>query len=85
LGDLGLHHLAEGLEAEGDERLDQWDHGVEVREVDMLTSFPNSPVFRLALRGDSDYARHEAAPFSGGFSVCTTNRPTVRESLRYFN
>jgi hypothetical protein len=85
LGDLGLHHLGEGLEAQRDECLNQRDQRVEVRKLGATLHFLALRGFHLALRTDSDYARHEAAPFSGGSSVCATNRPTVRESLRYFN
>jgi hypothetical protein len=85
LRDLRLHHLGEGLKPKRDQCLDQWDHSVEIREVGMTRQFLARRGFHLALGRDSDYARHEAAPFLVGSLVCATNCPTVRESLRYFN
>ena len=85
LGHLGLHHFGEGLEPQGDQSLDQRDHGLEVRELRVARYVLVRRGFHLALGLDSDYVRHEAAPFLVGSPVCATNHPTVRESLRYFN
>ena len=47
LAALGLHHLAAGLEAQGDQRLDPRDHGGEIRECGGLSLSGHFAAFTL--------------------------------------
>ena len=84
-GHLSDQGLARGLEAKGNERLDEHDGRVDLLYLRVLSQSPESDVFDLAFTLDADYPFHEAAPFCVGCSVSDTNRPTLRESLRFFN
>ena len=85
MGHLGLHHLGEGLESEQVEGLDQCDHDGEIHKLRVARQVLVGRGVRLALGRDLEYGRHEAAPFLVRSPVCATNRPTVREVLRYFS